>query len=87
MRKHSFIACNQMNGQDRTAVNTRARCDPSFRRVIFSAHIAWLNSVLQALSSGSEPLKDRSSLERFNFSRGRFYLPTVVADMSLDDTL
>jgi acyl-CoA reductase-like NAD-dependent aldehyde dehydrogenase len=77
-----------MNGQDRTAVNPRARCDPSFWRVIFSSHNAWLNSVvLQALSSGGEPLEDHSSLERFNFSRVGFYPPTVIADISLDDTL
>src|SRR5258707_827362 len=30
-----------MNGQDRTAVNPRARCDPSFRRLIFSQNMAW----------------------------------------------
>jgi acyl-CoA reductase-like NAD-dependent aldehyde dehydrogenase len=36
---------------------------------------------------GGEPLKDRSSLDRFNFSRGSFYPPTVIADVSLDDTL
>ena len=35
---------------------------------------------------GGEPLKDRSSLDRLNFSRGSFYPPTVIADISLDDT-
>ena len=36
---------------------------------------------------GGEPLKDRSSLDGFDFSRGSFYPPTVIADVSLDDTL
>ena len=36
---------------------------------------------------GGKPLKDRSSLDGFDFSRGSFYPPTVIADVSLDDTL
>ncbi|KAH8993846.1 Aldehyde/histidinol dehydrogenase [Lactarius hatsudake] len=41
---------------------------------------------LQRIHSG-EPLKDRSSLDGFNFSRGSFYPPTVITDVSLEDTL
>jgi hypothetical protein len=36
---------------------------------------------------GGEPLKGRSSLDGFDFSRGSFYPPTVIGDVSLDDTL
>lgn len=36
---------------------------------------------------GGEPLKDRSSLDGFNFSRGSFYPPTVITDVSSDDAL
>ena len=36
---------------------------------------------------GGEPLKERSSLDGFNFARGSFYPPTVVTDASLDDAL
>ncbi len=36
---------------------------------------------------GGEPLKGHSSLDGFDFSRGSFYPPTVIADISLDDTL
>jgi acyl-CoA reductase-like NAD-dependent aldehyde dehydrogenase len=37
--------------------------------------------------AGGEPLKGRSSLDGFNFSRGSFYPPTVIADVSLNDAL
>jgi len=37
--------------------------------------------------TGGEPLKERSSLDGFNFARGSFYPPTVIADASLDDAL
>ena len=36
---------------------------------------------------GGEPLKDRSPLDGFNFSRGSLYPPTVIADVSSDDAL
>ena len=36
---------------------------------------------------GGEPLKERSSLDGFNFARGSFYPPTVITDASLDDAL
>ena len=36
---------------------------------------------------GGEPLKDRSPLDGFNFSRGSFYPPTIIADVSSDDSL
>lgn len=37
--------------------------------------------------TGGEPLKGRSSLDGFNFSRGSFYPPTVIEDVSLEDDL
>jgi acyl-CoA reductase-like NAD-dependent aldehyde dehydrogenase len=36
---------------------------------------------------GGEPLKGPSSLDGFDFSRGSFYPPTVIADVSLEDAL
>lgn len=36
---------------------------------------------------GGEPLKERSSLDGFNFARGSFYPPTVITNASLDDAL
>jgi acyl-CoA reductase-like NAD-dependent aldehyde dehydrogenase len=36
---------------------------------------------------GGEPLKGCSSLDDFDFARGSFYPPTVIADVSLDDSL
>jgi acyl-CoA reductase-like NAD-dependent aldehyde dehydrogenase len=36
---------------------------------------------------GGEPLKGYSSLDGFDFSRGSFYPPTVIEDVSLEDGL
>ncbi|KAF8467109.1 aldehyde dehydrogenase [Russula ochroleuca] len=60
--------------------------------VISSRHLQRIHSMIEQRSSGTiliggEPLKDRSSLDGFDFSRGSFYPPTVIADVSLDDTL
>jgi hypothetical protein len=60
--------------------------------VISARHLQRIHSMVDQRSSGTiliggEPLKDRSSLDGFDFSRGSFYPPTVIADVSLDDTL
>jgi len=60
--------------------------------VISARHLQRIHSVVVQRSSGSiltggEPLKNRSSLDGFDFARGSFYPPTVIADVSLDDVL
>jgi acyl-CoA reductase-like NAD-dependent aldehyde dehydrogenase len=60
--------------------------------VISARHLQRIHRLVEQRSSGSilvggEPLKDRSPLDRFNFSRGSFYPPTVIADVSLDGAL
>jgi hypothetical protein len=60
--------------------------------VISARHLQRIHSLVEQRSSGSilvggEPLKDRSPLDGFNFSRGSFYPPTIIADVSLDDAL
>jgi Aldehyde dehydrogenase family len=60
--------------------------------VISPRHLQRIQRMVEQRSSGTiliggEPLKDRSSLDGFDFSRGSFYPPTVIADVSLDDTL
>ncbi|KAH9018615.1 aldehyde dehydrogenase domain-containing protein [Lactarius hengduanensis] len=60
--------------------------------VISTHHLQRIHSMVETRNSGTiltggEPLKDRSSLDRFNFSRGSFYPPTVITDVSLEDAL
>ena len=60
--------------------------------IISPHHLQRIHGMVEARSSGTiltggEPLKDRSSLDGFNFSRGSFYPPTVIADVSLEDNL
>ena len=60
--------------------------------VISARHLHRIHSLVEQRSSGSilmggEPLEDRSPLDGFNFSRGSFYPPTIIADVSLDDSL
>jgi Aldehyde dehydrogenase family len=60
--------------------------------VISADHLQRIHSMVEKRGSGTlliggEPLKDRSSLDEFDFSRGSFYPPTVVADVSLEDAL
>ena len=60
--------------------------------VISTRHVQRIHSMVEQRSSGTiviggEPLKNRSSLDGFDFSRGSFYPPTIIADVSLDDTL
>ena len=60
--------------------------------VISARHLQRIHSLVEQRISGSilvggEPLKDRSPLDGFNFSRGSFYPPTVIADVSSDDAL
>ncbi|KAF8489457.1 aldehyde dehydrogenase [Russula emetica] len=60
--------------------------------VISARHLQRIHSLVEQRSSGSilvgaEPLKDRSPLDGFNFSRGSFYPPTIIEDVSLDDAL
>ncbi|KAH9984124.1 aldehyde dehydrogenase domain-containing protein [Russula vinacea] len=60
--------------------------------VISPRHLQRIQRMVEQRSSGTiliggEPLKGRSSLDGFDFSRGSFYPPTVIADVSLDDTL
>ncbi len=60
--------------------------------VISAHHLQRIHKLVETRSSGTllaggEPLKDRSSLDGFNFSRGSFYPPTVIADISLEDDL
>ena len=60
--------------------------------VISARHLQRIHSLVEQRSSGSilvggEPLKDRSPLDGFNFSRGSFYPPTIISDVSLDDAL
>lgn len=39
------------------------------------------------LLAGGEPLKGLSKLDGFDFSKGSFYPPTVISDISTDDAL
>ena len=60
--------------------------------VISAYHLQRIHSMVVQRSSGTiliggEPLKDRSSLDGFNFARGSFYPPTVIADVSIADAL
>ena len=60
--------------------------------VISSHHLQRIHDMVVQRSSGKiliggEPLKERSSLDGFDFARGSFYPPTVIADVSLDDAL
>ncbi len=60
--------------------------------MISAHHLQRIHSMVETRSSGTiltggEPLKDRSSLDGFNFSRGSFYPPTVIVDVSLKDAL
>ncbi|KAH9971339.1 aldehyde dehydrogenase [Lactifluus volemus] len=60
--------------------------------VISADHLQRIHSMVEKRGSGTlliggEPLKDRSSLDGFDFSQGSFYPPTVVADVSLEDAL
>ena len=60
--------------------------------VISTRHLQRIHNMVEQRSSGTillggEPLKNRSSLDGFDFSRGSFYPPTIIADVSLDDTL
>ena len=60
--------------------------------VISAHHLQRIHGMVETRSSGTiltggESLKDRSSLDGFNFSRGSFYPPTVVEDVSLEDDL
>ena len=60
--------------------------------IISAHHLQRIHSMVETRSSGTiltggEPLKDRSSLDGFNFSRGSFYPPTVIEDVSLEDDL
>src|ERR1700761_3239611 len=60
--------------------------------IISTHHLQRIHGMVETRSSGTiltggEPLKDRSSLDGFNFSRGSFYPPTVIADVSLEDDL
>ena len=64
----------------------------SMGSVISARHLQRIHSMVEQRSSGvilvgGEPLKGRSSLDRFDFSRGSFYPPTVIGDVSLNDTL
>ncbi|KAH9170362.1 aldehyde dehydrogenase [Lactarius sanguifluus] len=60
--------------------------------VISTHHLQRIHSMVETRNSGTiltggEPLKDRSSLDGFNFSRDSFYPPTVITDVSLEDAL
>jgi acyl-CoA reductase-like NAD-dependent aldehyde dehydrogenase len=60
--------------------------------VISAHHLQRIQNAVKQRRSGTvliggEPLKDRSPLDGFNFARGSFYPPTVIADVSLDDAL
>lgn len=60
--------------------------------VISTHHLQRIHSMVEARNSGTiltggEPLKDRSSLDGFIFSRGSFYPPTLIADVDLEDAL
>ena len=60
--------------------------------VISARHLQRIHNLVEQRTSGSilvggEPLKDRSPFDGFNFSRGSFYPPTVIADVSMDDVL
>ena len=60
--------------------------------VISTHHLQRIHNIVEKRGSGTvlvggEPLKDCSSLDGFDFSRGSFYSPTVIADVSLDDAL
>jgi hypothetical protein len=64
----------------------------SMGSVISAHHLQRIHKMVETRISGTiltggEPLKDRSSLDGFNFSRGSFYPPTVIEDVSLEDDL
>jgi len=82
---------------DKARSITRRMGDPmspkiTMGSVISARHLQRIHSLVEQRSSGSilvgaEPLKDRSPLDGFNFSRGSFYPPTIIEDVSLDDAL
>jgi len=60
--------------------------------IISAHHLQRIHRMIEQRSSGTiliggQPLKGRSSVDRFDFSRGSFYPPTVIADVSSDDIL
>jgi hypothetical protein len=60
--------------------------------VISTNHLQRIHSMVEKRGSGTvlvggEPLKGYSSLDGFDFSRGSFYPPTVIEDVSLEDGL
>jgi len=60
--------------------------------IISAYHLERIHRMVEQRSSGTiltggQPLKEHSSLDRFSFSRGSFYPPTVIADVSSDDVL
>ncbi|KAI9452581.1 aldehyde dehydrogenase [Russula earlei] len=60
--------------------------------IISARHLQRIHSMVEQRSSGTiliggQPLKGRSPLDGFDFSRGSFYPPTVIEDVSLDDAL
>ena len=71
-----------------TAMNPQS----SMGSVVSAHHLQRIHRMVETRSSGTiltggEPLKGRSSLDGFNFSRGSFYPPTVIEDVSLEDDL
>jgi acyl-CoA reductase-like NAD-dependent aldehyde dehydrogenase len=72
----------------RTAMNPKSMMGS----VISAHHLQRIHNIVEKRGSGTilmggEPLKDRSSLYGFDFSRGSFYPPTVISDVSLEDSL
>ncbi|KAH9983074.1 aldehyde dehydrogenase [Russula compacta] len=64
----------------------------SMGSVVSAHHLQRMHSMVEQRSSGTilmggEPLSDRSFLDGFNFSRGSFYPPTVITNVSSDDAL
>ncbi|KAI0265796.1 aldehyde dehydrogenase, partial [Gloeopeniophorella convolvens] len=60
--------------------------------VISAKHLQRIHGMVEQRTSGEvllggAPLRDRSPLDGFNFARGSFYPPTIIAEVSTDDAL
>ncbi|KAI0050240.1 aldehyde dehydrogenase [Auriscalpium vulgare] len=82
---------------DKVASITRRMGNPSnpqstMGTVISARHLARIDDMIKTRTSGSilvggEPLRGKSPLDDFDFSKGAFFPPTVIGDISTDDPL
>jgi acyl-CoA reductase-like NAD-dependent aldehyde dehydrogenase len=88
VRERSSVTHKRDDLTQRAAMNPQS----TMGTVISVHHLQRIHSMVETRRSGTiltggEPLKDRSTLDGFNFSRGSFYPPTVIADVGLEDAL